>query len=150
MKLYFVLETCKFILKCMCLQNLPDIPACSTDRGGTVPPSTKGNVGRPFFVCSDRNNPSSFWQWGDVIERPKPICQHGLVSCIRKVKKDSPNRDRLFYCCTNDRGNSCCFFEWKTKEEDDPLYDFCDVRFSFPPSYRYTVKSSGETGSKTR
>ena len=124
-------------------------PVCSVHQRlakmRVVKDNSKGNIGRPFFVCSDRNNPCSFWQWGDVIESPKPICQHGLVSCIRKVKKDSPNRDRLFYCCPNDRENSCGFFEWKTKEEDDPLYSFCDVLYSYPPSYRYTVKSSGET-----
>ena len=28
-----------------------------------VKDNTKGNDGRPFFVCSDRKNPCSFWQW---------------------------------------------------------------------------------------
>ena len=106
-----------------------------------VKDNTKGNGGRPFFVCSDRNNPCSFLQWGDVVESPNV---HGLTCCVRKIKKDRPNQGRLFYCCPNDKENSCGFFEWKTKEQD-LLYDFCDVLFSSPPSYRYTVKSSAET-----
>ena len=109
-----------------------------------VKDNTNGNGGGPFFVCSDRNNPCLFWQWGDVVESPKPMCHHGLTCCVRKVKKDGPNQGRLFYCCPNDKENSCGFFEWKTKEQD-LLYDFCDVLFSSPPSYRYTVKSSAET-----
>ena len=31
-----------------------------------VKDNTKGNGGRQFFVCSCRNNPCSFWQWGDL------------------------------------------------------------------------------------
>ena len=27
----------------------------------------KSSFGRPFFVCSDKEKPCSFWQWGDVI-----------------------------------------------------------------------------------
>ena len=34
---------------------------------------SKGNGGRPFIVYSKGNNPCLFWQWGDVVESPKPI-----------------------------------------------------------------------------
>ena len=47
--------------------------------------------GRPFFVCTERENQCKFWQWGDVYESPRPLCQHCMVCCERKVKKDSPN-----------------------------------------------------------
>ncbi len=59
----------------------------------------KQSYGRPFFVCAERENQCKFWQWGDVYERPRPLCQHGMVCCERKVKKDGPNQNRLFYCC---------------------------------------------------
>ena len=105
----------------------------------------KESYGRPYFVCSDRINPCSFWQWADVFEGIKPFCRHDLVCRTSKVKKEGPNQGRLFYSCPNDRENSCGFFEWKQKEDESPLFDFCDVFFSSPPSYRYTVKSSEET-----
>ena len=103
----------------------------------------KESYGRPYFVCSERENHCSFWQWGDIFESPKPFCRHGMVCCGRKVKKDGINKDRLFYSCPNDKENSCGFFEWKPQE--DPLEPFCTVLFSKPPSYRYTVKKTGET-----
>ena len=77
------------------------------------------NYGRPFFVCSQRDNPCSFWQWGDVFEGVKPVCQHYLICRTKKVKKEGPNQDRLFYCCPHPRESACDFFAWKPDE--DPL-----------------------------
>ena len=71
--------------------------------------NANGNGGRPFFVCSTQENPCSFCQWGDVVESPKPLCSHGLTSCVRKVKKDGPNQARLFYCCPNYQANRVPF-----------------------------------------
>ena len=101
-----------------------------------VKDNTKGNGGRSFFVCLDRNNPCSFWQWGDVVESPKPICHHGLTSRVRKVKKDGPNKDRLFYCCPNDKENSCGFFEWKPQEYS-PVVEDVGCLFTHPLQYQY-------------
>ena len=59
----------------------------------------KSNYGRPFFVCSDQTNPCSFWAWaGDVQPVAKPKCRHGFPSVIRKVKKETINKGRLFFC----------------------------------------------------
>ena len=44
----------------------------------------KPSFGRPFFVCSEKENPCSFWQWGDVI---RPQCYHGVQCSTSKVKK---------------------------------------------------------------
>ena len=92
-------------------------PSCPTHQKlakmRVVKNDDKGNGGRAFFVCSNRNKPCSFWQWADVVETPKPTCFHGLACCLSKVKKDGPNKDRLFYVCPNDKENSCRFFEWK-------------------------------------
>ena len=75
-------------------------PVCPTHqkfaRLCMVKDKMKLNYGRPFFVCSERQNPCKFWQWGDVFEGPRPLCQHGMVCCIRKVKKDGPNQNRMF------------------------------------------------------
>ena len=75
----------------------------------------KSNYGRPFFVCSDQANPCSFWVWGDVQHVAKPKCRHGFSSVIRKVKKETVNKDRLFFCCAQE--DSCNYFEWVPEEE---------------------------------
>ena len=59
----------------------------------------KANYGRPFFVCSDQSNPCSFWAWGDVQPIAKPKCHHGSQCTVRKVKKETDNKDRLLFCC---------------------------------------------------
>ena len=104
----------------------------------------KESYGRPYFVCSDRNNPCSFWQWADVAESPKPICRHDLVCRTSKVKKDGPNHGHLFYCCPKDRENSCGFFEWKPVENSPRIYNI-GCLFSSPGRYRYMVADTDET-----
>ena len=74
----------------------------------------KSNYGRPFFVCSDQSNPCSFWVWGDVQHVAKPKCRHGFPCVIRKVKNDTINKDRLFFCCA--QKDSCNYFEWVPEE----------------------------------
>ena len=102
----------------------------------------KPSFGRPFFVCSDKEKPCSFWQWGDVI---RPQCYHGVQCSTRKVKKDGANYGRLFYTCSKGKDDSCGYFEWRDKKEDeDPFEPFSTVYFSNPPSYGYTVKETGE------
>ena len=104
----------------------------------------KEDYGRPFFVCSHRENPCSFWQWGDVNETVRPDCRHGFPCCIRKVKKEGVNKDRTFFCCPNGKDNSCSYFEWTPSEEDIPICPCFEVNFSMPPSYNYTIKRTGE------
>ena len=114
-----------------------------------VKDNSKRNGGSPFFVCSDRNNSCSFWQWGDAVESPTPICCHVVASCIRKVKREGPNQGRLFYCCPNEIENACEFFEWKPVENLPPVYKI-GCLFSSPPllygrRYRYMIAHIGET-----
>jgi hypothetical protein len=106
-----------------------------------VKDTMKDNYGRPFFVCSERKNPCKFWQWGDVFEGPRPVCQHGMVCCERKVKKDGPNQNRLFYCCPKE--DSCGFFEWKPQEPR--VTNTGIVLFSNPLQYQYMIEETGET-----
>ncbi|CAB4017009.1 endonuclease 8-like 3 [Paramuricea clavata] len=106
-----------------------------------VKDTMKDNYGRPFFVCSERKNPCKFWQWGDVFEGPRPLCQHGMVCCERKVKKDGPNQNRLFYCCPKD--DSCGFFEWK--QQGPRVTNTGIVLFSNPLQYQYMIEETGET-----
>ena len=102
----------------------------------------KPSFGRPFFVCSDKENPCSLWQWSDVI---RPQCYHDIQCSTRKVKKESANHGRLFDACSKGKDDSCGYFEWHDKKEDeDPFEAFSTVYFSNPPWYGYTVKETGE------
>ena len=74
----------------------------------------KSNYGRPFFVCSDQSNPCSLWVWGDVQHVAKAKCRHGFPCVIRKFKKETVNKDRLFFCCAQE--DSCNYFEWVPEE----------------------------------
>ena len=78
----------------------------------------KANYGRPFFVCSEQTNPCSFWAWGDVQAIAKPECRHGSQCAVRKVKKETVNKDRLFFCCAQE--DSCNYFEWVPEESYSP------------------------------
>ncbi len=44
---------------------------------------------------------------------------------IRKVKKGL-NKDRKFFCCPNDKENSCKYFDWMPEES------YQDVNFGEP------------------
>ena len=102
----------------------------------------KPSFGRPFFVCSEKENPCSFWQWGDVM---RPQCYHGVQCSTRKVKKEGVNHGRLFYACSKGKDDAGGYFEWRdTIGDEDPFEPFSTVYFSNPPSYGYTIKETGE------
>ena len=68
-------------------------------------------MGRPYFVCSNKKDPCSFWIWGDVEPLDPPMCSHGYPCVTRKVKKEGANKGRSFFCCANEREDQCRFFE---------------------------------------
>ncbi|XP_041485065.1 LOW QUALITY PROTEIN: protein ZGRF1-like [Lytechinus variegatus] len=41
-----------------------------------------------------------------------PPCKHGQPAKMVCVKKDGPNKGRMFYVCNNQRENQCKFFVW--------------------------------------
>ena len=104
----------------------------------------KPSFGRPFLVCPNKENPCSFWQWGD---EERPNCYHDLPCYIRKVKKDGKNKGRLFYTCSKGKDVTCNYFKWYEKKMDefeDPFYAFSIPHCSSPPSYDYFLKENGE------
>ena len=80
----------------------------------------KPSFGRPFFVCSEKENPCLFWQWGDVI---RPQCYHGVQCSTRKVKKEGVNQGRLFYACSKGKDDACGYFEWRDTIGDEDLFE---------------------------
>jgi hypothetical protein len=64
-----------------------------------------------------------------------------MVCCERKVKKDGPNQNRLFYCCPKE--DSCGFFEWK--QQEPRVINTGIVLFSNPLQYQYMIEETGET-----
>ena len=97
-------------------------PSCPTHqkpaRLMVVKDIEKANYGRHFFVCSYREDPCSFWTWGDEPDEVRPLCKHGVHCAIRKVKKSGRNKGRLFFCCPNEV-EACYYFEWKTSAVPD-------------------------------
>jgi hypothetical protein len=72
----------------------------------------KESYGRPYFVCSDKRNPCSFWVWGDVQPVMRPSCNHGFPCATLKVKKEGVNKGRMFFTFPNGKENSCRYFKW--------------------------------------
>ena len=107
--------------------------------------------GKPALATTTKNG--LFWYCGN-----KPSCQ---FFCPQKdlniFARAVANRDRLFYCCPNNKKNSCGFFEWKTKEDsnekcprgsninDHPCVERLCCLFSYPPHYKYRVSDTGLT-----
>ena len=77
----------------------------------------KESYGRPSFVCLDKNNPRSFWIWGDVQPQILPMCRHGYPCVSRKVKKKGANQGRMCFCCAKEKEDSCRYFEWAPEEK---------------------------------
>ena len=105
----------------------------------------KESFARPFFVCSKKDDPCSYFEWGDQKIVETPLCKHQHPSRVLKVKKEGPNKDRSFFCCREREENRCKFFKWTNEdvEEEDPLMPGHIELFSMPPSYKYTVKKTG-------
>ena len=113
-----------------------------------VKDESKPSFGRPFFVCGDRQNPCSYWQWGDKADEIRPLCHHGLDCRVRKVKKSGMNQGRLFFCCPNQKEVSCGYFEWKLP--DAPTYETPHIEkvgclYTYPPRYTYMISETGFT-----
>ena len=75
----------------------------------------KESYERPYFTCADCENPCSLWMWADKNQIEKPNCYHGQQTAIKRVKKDGPNKGRLFFCCASEK--SCQYFQWTPEEE---------------------------------
>ena len=104
----------------------------------------KESFARPFFVCSKKDDPCSYFEWGDQKIVETPLCKHQWPSRMQKVKKEGPNKGRSFFCCREREENRCKFFRWAdNNDEEDPLMPGHIELFSMPPSYKYTVKKTG-------
>ena len=70
--------------------------------------------------------------WADENQIEKPNCYHGQQTVMKRVKKDGPNKGRLFFCCANE--NSCQYFQWAPKEKSTKPSSR-DVEDSFSPNF---------------
>ena len=78
---------------------------------------------RPYFVCSKKRNPCSYFAWGDGIILEKPLCDHGKPSKRTWVKKEGPNKGRMFYCCAEQKENMCKFSQWTDDPSSGPMIE---------------------------
>ena len=113
-----------------------------------VTDTKKESFGRPFFVCPIKymykckpNEACNYFAWGDQTIVERPLCEHGKPSRLLTVKKEGPNKDRKFFVCDEQKENQCDFFKWFKEEPEDPLLPGSTGN---PPSYKYTVKKTGE------
>lgn len=49
----------------------------------------------------------------DIIDEETKRCRCGLEAIIREVKKDGPNKGKMFYCCQQYYDKKCDYFMWK-------------------------------------
>ena len=54
----------------------------------------KQSYGRPFFVCSERENPCKFWEWGDIFVQDR--CAY-MAWCVVNEKSRKMVRIRIVY-----------------------------------------------------
>ena len=90
----------------------------------------KESYGRPYFTCADRENPCSLSMWADENPVDRPNCYHGQQTAVKRVKKDGPNKGRLFFCCANEK--QCRYFQWAPEEESAKP---CGVEDPFLPNF---------------
>ena len=91
----------------------------------------KANYGRPFFKCSKKDERCNYFEWGDEVIIPKPLCMHRKTCKVQKVKKEGPNQGRPFLCCPEPVEERCKFFKWFNpngsnvmSEHDTPTLDY--------------------------
>ena len=106
------------------------------------------NFGRSFFTCSKEKDRCDYFEWGDEIIIPKPLCQHGKPCKLQTARRENRNYGRKFLCCPEKKENRCRFFRWfntpsPREPDEDPLESCYVTLFSNPPSYKYTVKKTG-------
>lgn len=65
-----------------------------------------------------------------------PSCHHNQPAKLVMVKKEGPNKGRLFYTCDKPKGNQCKFFKWLedvtpgqlSQNESQPNMIFNDIK----------------------
>ena len=83
----------------------------------------KESFGRPFFVCSKKDDPCKYFAWGDQAIIPSPLCEHGKPCHRQKEWKEGPNKGRYFFSCAESSSyipsrGPCKFFKWMETEDE--------------------------------
>ena len=100
------------------------------------------DFGRPYFVCSKKRDPCSYFAWGDEAIIPMPLCEHGKPCHRQKEWKEGPNKGRYFFSCGEpssyipSRG-PCKFFRWMEPDDEreiavDASAEFLRLNDEFP------------------
>ena len=70
------------------------------------------SFGRPYFVCSKKNDRCSYFQWGDECLIKRPLCNHGKPCEFHTVEREGPNYLRGYFCCPRPKNENCKFSVW--------------------------------------
>ena len=100
------------------------------------------DFGRPYFVCSKKRDPCSYFAWGDEAIIPMPLCEHGKPCHRQKEWKEGPNKGRYFFSCGEPSSyipgrGPCKFFKWMEPEDqreiaEDTSAEFLRLNDEFP------------------
>ncbi|XP_032669264.1 DNA topoisomerase 3-alpha isoform X2 [Odontomachus brunneus] len=61
--------------------------------------------------------------WGDIDSNTEIMCNCHETAIQLTVRKEGPNKGRLFYKCAKPQGNGCDFFLWASNSEESQMSD---------------------------
>ena len=79
------------------------------------------DFGRPYFVCSNKTNPCMYFEWGDEVIVPRPLCEHGKPCRKKKEWKKESNKVRYTFSCGEPSWRRCNFFMEMDADEMDEI-----------------------------
>jgi hypothetical protein len=72
------------------------------------------------FIMEEEQEQQQEQQDEEYIKQQKKIglmCHCGLTTVLREVKKDGPNKEKLFYTCSKSYEEKCNYFMWKDESD---------------------------------
>ena len=82
----------------------------------------KANYGRPFFVCSDKSKPCSFWVWRDVKPAAKPECRRVITQSTYDISSRDLLNELQWNSLSINRDKQKAIFMFKTLNGLTPQY----------------------------
>ena len=115
--------------------------SCMGSRPGRACINVRITLGLVLLVQSKSNN---FQEAREGVERLIKAFENrqNTMECLHGLPASSTVTQKGTFCFCGENP-SCEFFSWKPDE--DPLEPHGTGLFTMPPSYRYTVKKTGET-----
>ena len=92
----------------------------------------KQSYGRPFFVCSERENPCKFWQWGDIFESQNR-CAYTAWCVVNEKSRKMVGIRIVYFTAIRE---STLVISSRGKQQEPRVVNTGIMLFSNPPQYR--------------